>query len=76
MEAAVIGSGPDERIGNTSELGSHGDISLSLSIGAAWIRSHIAIELGPETVFAHAYSNAGGQPKDSPESRVATFGKS
>jgi len=76
MEAAVIGSGPDERIGYTRDLGSDSDVSLALTVCTTWITSHVALELGPETVFAHAYSNAGGHPKDRTESRVAAFRKS
>jgi hypothetical protein len=76
MEAAVIGSGPDECEGHAGDLGGYSDVSLALTVCTARIAPHIALELGPETVFAHAYSNAGGHPKDSPEPRVATFRKS
>jgi len=73
MEAAVIGSGPDEREGHTGDLCSDSDVSLALTVCAAWITPHVPLELGPKTVFAHAYGNASGHPKDSTESRVATF---
>jgi hypothetical protein len=76
MEAAVIGSGPDECEGHSGNLGRYSDISLALTVCAAWITPHVALELGPETVFAHAHGNAGGHPKDGTESRVATFRKS
>jgi len=73
MEAAVIGSGADERIRHASNFGGDSDVSFSLAVCAAWITSRVAPELGPETVFAHAHRNAGGHPKDGAESRVATF---
>jgi hypothetical protein len=42
----------------------------------ARVTPEITIELGPETVFAHAHCNPGSDSKDSTESRVARFGKS
>ena len=76
MEAAVIGPGPNEGEGHAGDLGGYSDVSLALTVCTARIAPHIALELGPETVFTHAYSNAGGHPKDSTESPVAVLRKS
>jgi hypothetical protein len=73
MEAAVIGSAPDERISHPSNLCGDSDVGFAFTVCAARIASCAALELGPEAVFAHAYRNAGGHPKDSAESRVVAF---
>src|SRR5271170_5499076 len=52
MEAAVIGSGADERIGHTGDLCSDSDVGLTLTVCTAWITPRVALELSPETVFA------------------------
>jgi hypothetical protein len=74
MEAAVIDFGPNERVGHTRDLDS--DIRLALSVCAARIAPHIAFELGPETVFAHAHSHVRSHPKGCTKPHVAAFRKS
>ena len=76
MEAAVIGSGPDERKRHASNLCSDSNVSFSLTVCAGRITPHVAFVLGPETVFTHANGNARGHPKDGAESRIASFRKS
>ncbi len=74
MEAAVIGSGPDERVHHARDFGSHSDVSFSFTVCAAWISCAYSksSNLAPETVFTpggHSF-NAGGHPKDGTEGRA------
>lgn len=75
MKGAVIGSGPDQRVRDPRHLGGDGDTGFAFAIGAKGIGPHVAVELGPKTVFAHAHGHAGGHLEGGAETRVPVLGQ-